>query len=213
MKKLYTAIAMIALFAGTSTAQKFDIRAYGGVNILQLSTDNSTTIINGIVNQTTVSGRAGYQVGGAVTFGGRAYIQPGFQYTNLSTKVVNKNTTGTENLFTDESTLQVISVPLKFGFRFIDPEKEDFFNVRLFGGLDGHHVVGVTHGTKSGAINELKKDDYTNLILNADFGAGVDLWFLFLDVGYQVGLTPVHASGDNAKASSFYTNLGIRIKL
>ncbi len=80
----------------------------------------------------------------------------------------------------------------------------------MFGGLDGHHVIGVKHGTKSGAIGEFTKDDYTNLILNADLG--VDLFFLFVDVGYQIGLTPVHASGDNAKASSFYTNLGIRIK-
>ncbi len=213
MKRIFTSLAMVALFAGTTTAQNLDIRAYGGVNILQLSTDNSTSIINGIVHRTTVSGRAGYQAGGSITFGGRAYVQPGFQYTNLSTKVVNKSTIDAANVFTDETTVQVISIPLKFGFRFIDPEKEDFFNVRIFGGLDGHHVIGVKHGTNSGAIGEITKDDYTNIILNTDIGMGIDLWFMFVDVGYQIGLTPVHATGDGAKASAFYTNLGIRIKL
>jgi len=206
-------IAMVVLFMGTASAQNLDIRAYGGVNVLQLSTDNSTSMINGIVHQTTVSGRVGYQAGAAITFGERFFIQPGFQYTNLSTKIVNESNANSANIFTDEATIQVVSVPLKFGFRFIDPEKEDFFNVRMFGGVEGHHVIGVKHGTNSGAIGQISKDDYTNMILNADFGLGIDLWFLFVDAGYQIGLTPVHASGDNAKASAFYTNLGIRIKL
>ncbi len=215
MKKIITSIAMLAVFSGSALAQQhsLNIRAYGGINILQLSTDNSTSIINGIVHNTTISGRTGYQAGGSITFGSRGYIQPGFQYTNLSTKIVNKSTIDQANVFTDETTVQVISIPLKFGFRFIDPQTEDFFNVRVFGGFDGHHVIGVKHGTNSGAIGEITKDDYTNLILNADFGMGVDLWFLFIDAGYQIGLTPVHSSGDKAKASAFYTNLGIRIKL
>ena len=213
MKKVYLAITVALLFVSVTTAQNLDIRAYGGVNVLQLSTDNSETIINEILHKTKVSGRAGYQLGGSITFGGRAFIQPGFQYTNLSTKIVNESTVNQADIFTDETTVQVISVPLKFGFRFIDPETEDFFNIRVFGGFDGHHVIEVKHGTNSGAIGGVTKDDYTNLILNADFGMGVDLWFLFIDAGYQVGLTPVHASGDKAKASAFYTNLGIRIKL
>ncbi len=205
---------MIAFSAGSLMAQhSLDIRAYGGLNILQLTTDNSTSIINGIVHKTTISGRSGYQAGGAITFGSRAFVQPGFQYTNLSTRIINENTTNSSNVFTDETTIQVVSVPLKFGFRFIDPNKEDFFNVRIFGGFEGHHVIGVKHGTNSGAIGEITKDDYTNLILNTDVGMGIDLWFMFVDVGYQIGLTPVHASGDNAKANAFYTNLGIRIKL
>ena len=106
-----------------------------------------------------------------------------------------------------------MSVPLKVGLRLIDPETEDIFNIRLFGGIDGHHVLSVDHSEKSGEFDNITTDDYSNLILNADFGMGVDLFFLYLDIGYQLGLTPVHSGGDQAKGNSFYSNLGIRIKL
>jgi len=210
MEKI-TLIILFSIFAmSTSFAQNLDLRAYAGVNILQLTTDNGTSIIGGVVHRKTVSGRPGFQFGAGVTFGERFYVQPGFQYTLLSTKIINKSTvTGTE--FKDESTLGIISVPLKFGFRLINPETEDLFNVRLFAGFDGYHVIKVTHGTKSGKINEITKDDYSNLIMNADFGIGLDISVFFLDVGYQLGLSPVHSSGDLSKANSFYTNLGFRL--
>jgi hypothetical protein len=49
--------------------------------------------------------------------------------------------------------------------------------------------------------------------MNADFGMGVDIFFLYLDMGYQLGLSQVHSGSDKATANSFYANLGIRIKL
>ena len=207
---LSTAVALFAI--STAFSQSLDIRAYGGINILQLTTDQGTSLIDGALHHKTVSGRSGFQLGGAVTFGERFYIQPGVQYGVLSTKVVNQNTvTGTE--FTDETTLKTISVPLKVGFRLIDPETENIFNVRLFAGINGNHVMSVDHNTKSGKI-DIDQDDYSNLILNTDFGMGVDLFVFFIDFGYSMGLSPVHATGgDNAKANAMYTNFGLRISL
>ena len=208
MKKITLAVLVILFGMGTAFAQSFDVRAYGGLNVLQLTTDKGTSIIDGVLHKTTVSGRPGYQFGAAVSFGERFYVQPGIQFATLSTKTVNKNSaTGTE--LTDETTLKVMSIPLKFGFKLINPETESIFNVRIFGGFDGHHVTSVNHGTKSGSL-DISKDDYTNLIMNADFGLGVDLFFFYIDMGYQIGLSPVHSSGDLAKANSFYTNIGIK---
>ncbi len=209
MRKI-TLIILFSLFAiSASIAQSLDIRAYGGTNFLQLTTDNGTSIIDGVLHRKTVSGRPGYQFGAAITFGERFFVQPGVEWATLSTKIVNKNNQ-TGNELTDETTLSVFSVPLKAGFRFFDPEKENIFNVRVFGGFSGHHVTKVNHTTKSGAFDELTKDDYTNLIMNADFGMGVDVFIFYLDLGYQLGLSPVHASGDLSKANSFYANLGLR---
>lgn len=211
MKKL--TLIFLGFLIGLSNihAQKVDLRAYFGFNVLQLTSDEGTRLIDGVVHDQSVSGRVGYQMGGALTFGERFYIQPGFQYTVLSTKIINENTqTGDE--LTDETTLNVISVPLKFGFRLINPEVEDMINVRIFAGFDGHHVTSVNHGKKSKALDDIEADDYSNLIMNADFGMGLDVLFLFLDLGYQLGLSPVHSGGDSAKSNAFYSNLGLRIK-
>jgi len=212
MKNIIITSFIIAFAISSTMAQHFDIRAYGGINVLQLTSDQGNNIIDDILHQRSVSGRPGYQFGAAVTFGDRFYVQPGIQFSKGSTKVVNKSTvTGTE--FTDETTLSMISVPLKVGVRMIDPEKENIFNVRVFGGFDGSHVLKVTHGTNSGAEGDLNEDDYSNLIIAADFGLGIDIAFLYIDMGYQLGLSPIHSGGDKAKGNTFYGNIGIRIGL
>lgn len=208
-----TFIAIIGIATSISlSAQHFDIRAYGGVNVLQLTSDQGTSLIDGVLHNRSVSGRPGFQYGAAVTFGDQFYVQPGIQFTTLSTTVTNENTTTGAEL-TDETTLSIISVPLKFGVRLVPPDAENWFNVRLFGGFDGHHVTSVDHGTNHPSTGDLDEDDYTNMILNADFGMGIDVLFLFVDAGYQLGLTPVHTGGDGAKSNAFYANLGLRISL
>jgi hypothetical protein len=213
MKTKFLLIAALIFSNGLSAQNEghvFDIRAYGGVSLLQVSSDVNTSLIDNIVHQRTVEGQPGAQAGLALTFGNRFYLQPGFQWSRLSTKIVNENNVvGTELI--DETTLSVISVPLKVGLRFIDPRKENLINARLFGGIDGHHVMSVTHSAKSGSTDDIDADDYSNIIMNADFGLGLDVWFLYLETGYQLGLTPIHKSGDNAKSSAFYANAGIRI--
>lgn len=212
MKIFYITLLAVVLSATTVFSQGFDIRAYGGANVLQLSSDVGTTIIEGVTHQRTVSGRPGYQFGGALTFGKQFYVQPGFQYSSFSTKIVNKNTVKGDEL-TDETRINAISVPLKVGLRIISPDVENIFNIRIFAGLDGSHVTSVNHSTKSEMIDDITTSDYSNLIMNADFGIGVDVLFFYLDLGYQLGLSPVHSGVDKSKANTFYTNLGIRIQL
>ena len=212
MRKSYLTILAIVCGMSYGFAQNLDVRLYGGMNVLQLTSDQGTSLIDGTLHHKTVSGRPGYQFGAAITFGERFYVQPGIQFTTISTKVVNQdNVTGTE--LTDETKVKLFSVPLRFGVRLIDPEVEDVFNIRLFAGIEGHHVVGVDHTTKSGKIDDIDKDDFSNLIINGDFGMGIDFFFLFVEAGYQLGLSPVYSGGDLAKANSFYGNLGLRIKL
>ena len=91
-------------------------------------------------------------------------------------------------------------------------ESTNLINVRVFAGLDGHHVQAVNHRTKSDLIGELTVDDYSNLIVNADLGMGVDFLFMFADLGYQIGLSPADHGVDKAKANIFYTNFGLRLK-
>ena len=202
-------LVIFVCMLGSLSAQHFDIRAYGGFNVVQLTSDQDAQLIDDVLHQRSVTGRPGVEFGAAVTFGDRFFVQPGLQYSVATTEIVNKNTvTGAE--LKDETKLNILSVPLKVGFRLIDPDTENMFNVRIFGGFDGHHVLSVDHSTKSDAEGDINADDYQSLIVNADFGMGVDVLFLFLDLGYQLGLTPVHGSGDDAKANAFYVNLGVR---
>ncbi len=210
MKKIIFITATIALAITSSFAQHFDIRAYGGVNILQLTSDQGTSLIDGVHHNQKVSGRPGAQFGAAVTFGSRFYVQPGIQYSFLSKEIVNENIV-TDNEWEDQTTIKAISVPLKVGFRLIDPETENLINVRVFGGFDGSHVISVDHSTKSGALDDIDASDFSNLIVSADFGLGLDIFIFYIDMGYQLGLTPVYTGGDNAKANAFYSNIGLRL--
>ena len=188
MKQLITLLAFTILSSSLSFAQGnekhiFDIRAYGGMSILQLSTDNSTSLIDGAIHDRSVTGRPGVQFGVSTTFGNRFFIQPGVQYSLLSTTIINKNTV-TGNELTDETTLNIISVPLKVGMRLINPKEENLINVRIFGGIDGHHVTNVKHSPSSSSADPIDKSDYSSLIMNADLG---DLMF-----GYSMSILVIN---------------------
>ena len=148
MKKI---ILGLGLFLSVSilSAQHFDVRAYGGFNVSQLTSDEGATLIDGTIHQTSFSGRPGAEFGASVTFGGQFYIQPGLKYSLIASETVNFNQAN-NTTYKDEVTISTFSVPLKFGFRLINPEHENIFNVRLFGGFDGHHVTSVNHSSQSG---------------------------------------------------------------
>jgi hypothetical protein len=88
MKKISLTIFTLILAFGASYGQHFDIRAYGGLNVLQLTSDQGTSLIDGVLHNQKVSGRPGAQFGAALTFGTRFYVQPGFQYAILSSEIV-----------------------------------------------------------------------------------------------------------------------------
>ncbi len=210
MKKIIY-LGFFVFAAITLSAQHFDMRFYGGFNIMQLSTDQNLNTFNGVLHERSITGRPGVLFGTYLTFGDRFYVQPGFQYSTISTEIINTNQ-NTQVDLTDQTTLSVVSVPLKFGLRLLDASSESFINVRLFGGFDGHHVLSVDHSQVSGAEGNIAASDYSNLILNGDLGMGLDLWFLFIDLGYQMGISPVYNSGDQAKINAFYSNIGIRFR-
>ncbi len=189
-----------------------DIRFFAGFNVTKLTSDQNNTEIDSVDHTTSYSGRPGFELGLAATFGNRFYIQPGLKFSQISAEVINESNID-EKKFEDLTTVSILTVPLKVGFRLINQDTEDFLNIRVFAGLDGLFVLGVNHNEKSEKIDDLSKDDFQNIIFNGELGAGIDLWIFYLDLGFQIGLTPVFAQSEiDVKANTFYSNLGVRIK-
>jgi hypothetical protein len=211
MKNLKISIILSLLITQYSIAQKIDVRGYGGLSVIQISTDNTSNLIDDIIYKRSVNGRPGFQTGIAITVGERFYLQPGIQWSHLSKEIIHINAINQET-FLDKISIRSISVPLKVGMRLLSSKSTNLVNLRVFGGLDGLHVQEVKHKIKSGLSGAFDAESYSNLIMNADLGMGVDFLFMFADVGYQIGLTPVFNGTDKSKATAFYTNFGLRLK-
>ena len=211
MIKKIGCIASLLTICLLSYGQKFDLRGHIGFSVMELSNEGASDVINGITYDTKLSGRPGLQTGVAVTIGERFYVQPGIQWTNWSQKITHISQLDNQE-FVDNVKFSTLSVPIKVGTRLLSKESTNLVNVRIFAGLDGHHIQTLNHRKQSGLINELTTDDYSQLIVNADLGMGVDFLFMFADLGYQIGLSSTDHGIDKAKANIFYTNFGLRLK-
>jgi hypothetical protein len=60
---------------------------------------------------------------------------------------------------------------------------------------------------------QISKDDYEDVILSATAGLGVDVLFLFMDLGYDLGLTNFEKSNSKSRHNSMFVNVGARFKI
>jgi hypothetical protein len=209
MKK--TAITVLILLSFISTqAQVVDLRLFGGIGFLSITTANRTETIDGVSYKHNIApGSPLFQFGAATTLGKRFFLQPGVTFQGVGVENLLDDPTGKE--YKDEIILSAITVPLKVGVRVVNPDDENLINFRVFGGLDGQFITKVDHKTKSGLIGDVTKEDFNNMLLYADLGMGIDILFLFADAGYRIGLNPFLNSGDNSKANMLYINAGVKI--
>jgi hypothetical protein len=219
-KSTLTAIIILTL-ASVSFAQEdnnakhySDIRVLGGMNLGSLTSEGTKlTLIDSVVHSSNVDAQIGYQGGLSFTYGNRFYISPGVWYTKftLNTQFIDDTQNNDDFDFEAESTLSMISIPVRFGFRFINPQDEDIFNMRLFGGVVGQHVISVN--TVGDSEVKLDKDNYENLVMSATAGLGVDILFFFVDLGYDLGLTNFEKSNTKSRHNSMFLNVGAKFKL
>jgi len=211
MKKLLI-FCFLFISAFIAESQNVDIRIFGGFSLTQTSNDQNNTEIDSVDYTTSYSGRPGFEVGLATTIGYRLFFQPGIKFSQISAEVINESNIDYIK-YEDLTTINVVAVSLKVGFRLINQDTEDILNLRVFTGLNGLHVFAVNHSEKSNKIDDLNKDDFQDFVFNAELGAGIDLWIFFMDLGYRMGLTPIFKeSAIDVKANSLYSDLGVRIK-
>jgi len=163
---------------------------------------NFTDVVSNVDG--TASGRTGWQIGATVIFGDKIYVEPGIFYQNKSADFSSSNNLIQPDLKAD---LKGIRVPLAFGYNLIG-NSESKVSFRLFGGPSGFFVTDTSDDININNINSPAWGLFA--------GAGLDIWFLFVDVSYEWSVTDIQTSFTNiefGKTNGLFANAGIRIRL
>lgn len=196
MKSIISLAFIVALFAlqpmtGNSQAE---LRIGVGLNYNSFPSD---------LEGYSFSSAAGYQFGADIQFGERFYFQTGLHFESVRTQV-NDQPSG---ISVDNFEVNRLRIPAYIGYRFAS--SESWLNFRIFTGPNASLVV---NRSLDNAF-DLDDDDFSSVLYGYNVGAGVDLAFLFLDVGYMFGLNDVLEFQDSGSSNNlFFANAGLRLK-
>lgn len=202
MKKitlLIAAVMMSAVMYG-----QFHIGPQIGYTASNLTT-NGTEIQSSMHNN--------FLVGVFARIGNKVYLQPELNY------ITQGNTFQFSQDIHQKVDLKSIQVPLSLGFQLLNLK---VVKLRVFGGVTANFVVNKNVGvsaTDQITGEYLKPDNFKNANYQYQFGAGVDVFMLTLDVKYYGGISDftngsIIASGSSitsTKANAFIVTLGWKI--
>lgn len=186
----------LLLFAGllamaTMAYGQFEIKAFGGTNFAQLSKHPTDT---------DWKAKAGYQFGVGVLIGDKFYVEPGVQFVRSSREVT---TTTVDNI---DFSQNFVKIPVHLGYHLLGHESGPLA-LRLFAGP----AVSIAGKVKKGE-DQISKDDIKNAHFMVDAGLGVDIFFFFVEAGYEFALTDYFTDdAHSSKHSAFVLNAGIHI--
>jgi len=153
-------------------------------------------------------GKLGYQVGASLSIGRKLYIEPGVFYTKLNQDMEPTNSEIKEEIPEFTYNASYLRIPVNFGFQFIG-STTSFAGLRIFLGPSLMIPLSIKDNEYP-----IVKADVKSPQFDIAAGAGLNIWFIFLDVSYGWGLTPQYTDDPiEAKMQSFYANLGFRFKL
>jgi len=198
-------LVFVALtFLGFESLAQFEIRPLAGFNFA------NTDAPEGV----DAAAKVGYQFGGHVLIGSKFHLYPGITYYQQVTEYVFDAGGDNEDVTVDQ-TVAGVKVPILVGYRFTDPEEAGLFNLRLFAGptMLFHTKTEYSEGFVDDQV------EWKDLSWAGRVGVGVDIAFLFVDLGYQFGLTDVHDfkegvdSFTDRKHNTFIASVGVKIAL
>ena len=200
MKKNIIITFFLGLLASASFSQ-LELKPAIGFNVARF---DSNPLFEVQDDSIVTQGKAGYQVGASLLIGRKLYVEPGVFYTRLAQDMSPTNIEKSQFTYS----ASYIRVPVNFGFQFIG-STNSFAGLRIFLGPSIFIPLGIKENDYP-----LVKDDVNSPQFDISAGAGLNIWFLFLDVSYGWGLTPQYTDDPiEAKMQSFYANLGFRFKL
>lgn len=189
-------ILLVASLVAVSLSAQITVRPQIGFNASSITEDLPEEVLNG---QTAIN------FGVDIQFGGRLYFQPGLMYEGRKADVEPED----QNIGSVNLRVNRIRIPALVGYN-ITGEPEQFLNIRAFTGPDISFAVN-----KDVDDNQLSfdKDDIKNFVWGWNVGAGVDIAFLFVDIGYQFGLSEILDDVEaSPKNNLFYVNGGLSLR-
>ncbi|RLD68384.1 MAG: hypothetical protein DRI95_03155 [Bacteroidetes bacterium] len=193
MKKTAITLILLISFAITGLSQMV-IKPGIGLNFTNMSSDPQSY-------ETT--GRLGWQLGGTVTFGNQFYFEPGIFWVKNNWNLQELDT----NLPEFKNDISSLRIPAFVGINVIGDATDDR-NFHIFGGPAAQIVTKVNTGSTG-----LTKDDFSNFIWGLNLGAGISIGKIFIDGGYEWGLTNIYVNDPNEiQSRGFWLNAGFRLE-
>ena len=195
MKKIILSAIIIAVFS-LATFSQTTVKVAFGINNSRLNTD---------AGDWSNQARIGYQMGGSWLFGDKLYVEPGIYWATMSSDMVHKD----EVDFNFENKIGMIRIPVFAGYHILGDASESFFNLRAFGGPSVAFITSVEESTG------ITKSDFNSVLWGINAGVGINVWWLFLDMGYEWGLNDVYSKAElgSSKSTAFWANLGVRFRM
>lgn len=192
MKKLVISLLLISNLAFSALSQTV-IKPGIGINFTSLSGDplsyNST-------------GRLGWQIGGTLAIGSEFYFEPGIFWM--------KNNWDLQELTVDQTKMKndisSLRIPVFVGWNIVGDASDDR-NFHVFGGPAAMIVTKVN--TES---TGLTTESFNKFVWGLNLGAGLSFNKIFIDGGYEWGLSDLYKDDPNGVTSrGFWLNAGLRL--
>jgi hypothetical protein len=195
MKKILFIIVLITISSYSFAESPINLGLKFGLNNSRITTDLSG-YKNEDINNYLVGAFARVNIG-------RLYLQPELYYNSKGGDLINHNTgaVGTINSFN----LKTVDLPVLAGIKIIN--KQDF-NLRAMGGPVLSFVAD-----KNMNIKDFNVDHFKNHYFGWQYGAGVDFFFLTVDLRVENSASKLISSPDIARAYNKCYLLSIGLKL
>lgn len=162
---------------------------------------NVDSITNGLKNS--------FQFGAFVRIGDKVYLQPEVYYT-IKGGILDNGTGASSHR--QDLTLKTLVIPVIVGARIIDLSG---INIRIMGGPTMSFVLNkkIEPPYLDGVWPIKSTRDLRNSILGVQMGGGIDVFFMTLDVRYELGLNNIYKGGANFSLKNNAVNISLGIKL
>lgn len=216
MKKVM--FLLIAVVVGTQSFGQLGFGIKGAVTMSNFTTD---------LNEINEAAKVGYQIGAFVRIGKKLHLQPEAYFTaktgelSFTSAGVDPNNPIKTVEVKQGITFNTVDVPVLVGYTIFDPK---VLKVRLQAGPVASFVTNKKYdltldGVESGDDQTVfDEDDFNNINWGLQFGAGVDVLFLTIDLRYELGLNDVYKNSNTTagidtmfKNNVFFLSVGWKI--